>query len=82
MSNLPQIRRAAIELTLHQLQAPADADIYDLITRLCPRGVHDLLPLTVHLAEACGALLERDCGDRETAVKALQQQLTEDGERN
>jgi hypothetical protein len=77
MANLPQIRRDAIELTLHQLQAPADANIYGVITRLCPRGVHDLLPLTLHLAEACGALLERDCGSRETAIKALQQQLEE-----
>lgn len=78
MTDLPQIRRAAIELTLHQLQAPANADIYDLITRLCPRGVHDLLPLTVHLAEACGALLERDCGNRDAAIEALQLQLGEE----
>lgn len=90
MTDLPQIRRAGIQLTLHQLEAPAHADVYDLITRLCPRGVYDLIPLTIHLAEACGALLERDCGNREATVKALQMQLadpneaarSDDGERN
>lgn len=76
--SLPQIRRDAIELTLHRLQAPADTDIYDVINCLCPRGVYDLLPLTIHLAEACGALLERETGSREAAIEALQRQLDEE----
>lgn len=71
-------RRAAIELTLHQLQATGIPTVYDVISGLCPRGVHDLLPLTVHLAEACGALLERETGSRDAAIVSLQQQLSEE----
>lgn len=71
--------RTATELTLRLLNTPdgSDAAAYDLITRLCPRGVHDLLPLTLHLAEAVGALLEREHG-REIAIETLTRQLTQE----
>lgn len=67
---------AATQLTLHLLQTPngTDTAAYDLITRLCPRGAHDLTLLTLHLAEAVGALLEERCGDRTIAIEALQRQ--------
>lgn len=66
---------AATQLTLHLLNTPngPDAAAYDLITRLCPRGVYDLLPLTLHLAESLGVLLEREHG-HDIAVEALARQ--------
>ncbi|MET7458088.1 hypothetical protein ABZT03_40845 [Streptomyces sp. NPDC005574] len=72
--------RIATELTTHLLQAPdgPDAAAYDLITQLCPRGIYDLLPLTLHLAEAFGALLEERAGSRETAIEALKRQPAEE----
>lgn len=65
---------AATELTLHLLQNPdgTDSDAYDLIARLCPRGAHDLVLLTLHLAQATADLLEEQCGDRNAAIEALQ----------
>ncbi|MFE1882668.1 hypothetical protein [Streptomyces diastatochromogenes] len=72
---LDQTRRAAMELTLHQLQTPNTTDVYDLLTRLCPRGVHDLLPLTFHLAESADELLARECGSREAAIQSLSEQI-------
>lgn len=79
MTDLTPTSRTATELTLHLLNTPngTDANAYDLITRLCPRGVYDLLPLALHLAEACGALLERECGNRDAVIEALQRQLAE-----
>ncbi|MFI5684651.1 hypothetical protein [Streptomyces sp. NPDC051636] len=75
-SNLPQTRRAAMELTIHQLQSPNTPDVYEVLNRLCPGGVHDLLPLTVHLAEAAGELLARECGSKEAAIESLTEQIT------
>lgn len=80
MTNVEHTSRTATELTLHLLQTPngTDAAAYDLIAQLCPRGIYDLLPLTLHLAQAFGALLEERCGDRSTAIAALQQQLAKE----
>ncbi|MFF7754371.1 hypothetical protein ACFZCP_35230 [Streptomyces sp. NPDC007971] len=79
-SKLDQTRRAAMELTLYQLQTPNTTDVYDLLTRLCPRGIHDLLPLTLHLAESAGELLARECGSKVDAAASLAQQLAKASE--
>ena len=80
MTDQTATSRIATELTLHLLDTPngTDAAAYDVIARLCPRGIYDLLPLTLHLAEGLGALLERQTSDREAAIEALRLLLAEE----
>lgn len=71
-------RHAATELTLHRLTNTQPGAIYDEIVRLCAgRGIEPLAAMTIHLADAMAAVLIKDCGSRENAIAALQQQLAE-----
>lgn len=75
-----QTRRSAMELALHRLTHQTEPDIYEesihgTIVRLCPAGFDDMVALVIHLADAMGAVMERECGSREAAIEALRQQL-------
>lgn len=69
-------RHAAMELTLHRLTNHAPGAIYEEVVRLCTgAGSADLIEVAIHLADAMAAVLIKDTGSREDAIKALQQQL-------
>lgn len=76
--NQPQTHRKAMELTLHRLTNTQPGAVYDEIVRLSDgRGLDPLMNMLIHLADAMAAVLVKDCGSREEAIAALQQQLAE-----